>query len=321
MKRLLCLALAAIMLAALISCTDSENAGKPDTASGTVGAGVADATDEAYTGDVGAATALRVMFYGEGEDTEGRELSVWSRDLISAHKDANAPKSASVNILGKEFTGEYQYSAVYYPATHLSHCYSTGYGSFSVNAENGALDAFNASYEVTEELASVDDCRERATEAAKQFINIDDYTLEVIEADPEHNRTSHIFRWTKHLLDMPTGDMFSIGLSIYGGGISSIGCSLVGSFEATPDNVRAARRLMSADVETAVREKVAERFGGVEYDLWIGDLSVVSLPDGTVAIKTTVEVTRNESDVSNGETYYYPHTSAYDTYIFEDAGN
>ena len=267
--------------------------------------------------DVGVASDVSVFFFGEGEESAGKDLSVWDYDLRSAHKDESAPATAEVNVLGKVFTGTYSYSAVYYPATHLSHQYATEYGSFSVNAETGALDAFTVGYEKTDETVTVEECRERATEAAKKFINIDEYTLDVTEADPDSNLTSHVFRWTKYVDDVPTCDVFSIGLSIYGGGIASIGCSLVGSFEATEENVRAVRRLKNADLEGILKAKVAERFDGVEYELWWDDFSAACLPDGTVTLKTKAEIARNEVDEADGETYFYPHTSAYDTYFFE----
>ena len=292
MKRALCLIIAAIALFASASCKKSVPV-------------------ERFGG-------LCVVLRSEGEDTAGKDLSIWNRDNSSSHTDESAPKTAKVNVLGKEFSGEYVYSSVFYPATHLSHVYKTEFGSFAVNANTGALDAFNASYEKTDETLTVDDVEAMAKEAAGHFINVDEYRLEVTEADPDNDRTSHVFRWTKYVGDVPTKDVFSIGFSVYGGGIASIGCSLVGTFDASEENVAAIGRLLEKDTESAVREKAAKRFAGENYELWIDDeVSAVCLPDGTPALMTFIEVSRNERDVANGETYYFPHTSAYDVFIFE----
>lgn len=306
MKRVFCLILAALTLAALISC-GKDGASAPDTA--------------ADSEDVGTASDLHVIFYGKGEDTDGKDLSAWDLDLVDSHVDSSAPKSAEIDVLGKKFTGEYAYSAVFYPAAHLTHCYNMEFGTFAVNAESGKLDAFNIGYEKTEELSTVEECTERATEAAKRYIDVDDYTLSVAQADPDNGRTSHFFTWTKYVAGVPTNDVFSIGISVYGGGISSIGCSLVGAFEANEQNERAVRRLKDADVEGPIKAKIAERFDGVDYDLWIGEPTAACLPDGTVTMTAKVEVSRNEIDEADGETYFYPHTSAYDAYVFEASGN
>ena len=308
MKRVLCIIIAAAALLAFVSCAKSGDEAPKDTTA-------------PETEITAAEPALHVIFHGDGEDTDGKDLSVWARDLISSHKDDSAPETATVDVLGKEFTGNYAYSAVFYPATHLSHLYRSEYGTFAVNAETGALDAFNVGYEATEQTVTADECAEMAKSAAGRFINVDEYTLEVTQADEENNRPNHVFRWTKYVDDVPTNDVFSISLSMYGGGIAAIGCSLVGSFDATEENISAVRRLKSADCEGEIKAKIAERFEGVDYDLWIDDYSAICLPDGTPALMTTAEVSRNEMDVADGETYFYPHTSAYDVFIFEGAAN
>lgn len=307
MKRTLCIILILLFALCLFSCEKKEPSDPP--------------ASSVTTEDPGEATALTVIFYGSGEDTAGKDLSAWDPGLVSSHKDENAPETFEIDVLGKKFDGEYVYSAVFYPATHLTHCYKGKYASFTVNAETGKLDSFIASYQKTEETVSAEECEERAREAAKVFINIEDYKLEVIEADPENNRTEHTFTWTKYVDDMPTNDKFSISLSIYGGGIASIGCSLVGSFELTDENVRAVRRLSKADANAALSEKIEERYSGIEHDVFVGEYSAITLPDGTVALTTRAEITRNETDEADGETYFYPHTSAYDAFIFESGSN
>ena len=305
MKRALCLIIAAIMLLCAAACGEG---GTPED--------TAPVTEEA-----GVAVDLHVIFHGEGEDADGRDLSAWDSELLTAHKDESVAKEATVNVLGKDFTGQYSYSAAFYPATHVSHVYTYEYGSFAVNADTGALDSFNAGYEKTEETMSADECSLKALEAAKHFINVDEYRLEVTEGDAETMRPNHVFRWVKYVDETPSADVFSIGISMYGGGIGSIGCSRIGLFDASEANVRAVRRLLNADFEAALKAKIAERFEGVKFDLWIGDVEAICLPDGTPALMVRVEVSRNEVDVADGETYYYPHTSAYDAFVFEGAAD
>ena len=118
LKRAACLLLAILASLSLAACGTESKA--PEST-----APVTHAYDPAADGEPG---ELCVIFYGKGEDTAGHDLSVWDRELISSHKDDSAPETASIELMGKTFEGKYSYSAVFYPATHLSHVYTGEFG-------------------------------------------------------------------------------------------------------------------------------------------------------------------------------------------------
>ena len=300
MKRALCIFLALFAAAALFACSqkqDTDNSGL-----------VTHAYDPAVDGE---AEELIAIFYGEGEDSAGHDLSIWSRALTEFHKDDSAPQTASIELMGKTFEGNYSYSAVYYPAAHLSHYYKGDFGGFSVNAETGAIDSFNASYEETEKTLSAEACRARADAVAAQFIDLGEYIAETTESE---NR--YFFTYTKYVEGLPTNDKLGVGISVFGGGITTLGTSLVGSFEVNEETERVVRRLKNADLGSAVKAKIDGRFSG-EFEMSMDDFSVICMPDGVIAMMTTVEVRQMVKDVADGESYYYPATSAFDTFIFE----
>ena len=302
MKHTVCLFLALCLTFALFACGKNDGDQTPTEQS----APVTRAYDPETDGEAG---ELEVIFFGEDVDRHG--LSVWSRSAITDHKDDSAPETASIVLMGKTFEGTYESSAVYYPATHLSHYYKTDFGGFSVNAETGAIDSFHASYAETEKTLSLEQCRSRADAVAETFVDLSQYEVDVME-----DETSNYFTYTKRVEGLETNDKLGVGISIYGGGITALGASLVGSFEVTDDAASAVRRLKSADADSAIKEKVDARFEG-EYTMGRDDFSVIFLPDGTLALMTQIEVSTTRSDVADGETYFYPHTSAYDAFVFE----
>lgn len=282
MKRVACFILAVcLMCAAAVSCSDGE------------------------------AGPLGVIFYGSEGDTFGVDLSVWKRSLLENHEEEGAPKTAVIEILGKEFTGEYQYSSVFYPSLHMSHIYTGEYCTFSVNAETGGLDSFNVAYEKTDKTFTEEQCRSTAEKIAAKYIDLKDYTSTVTKTDDKY-----FFRYTKYVEGLPTKDMLNVGISIYTGGFCTLGNSLAGSFEVSPDTERAIRRLKAADKEGILRDKVASLFDG-EYEWSHDDYVACCLPGGTVALYTKVTVSTMLEDEADGEKYTYPSVSDFDAYIFE----
>ena len=303
LKRAACLLLAILASLSLAACGTESKA--PEST-----APVTHAYDPAADGEPG---ELCVIFYGKGEDTAGHDLSVWDRELISSHKDDSAPETASIELMGKTFEGKYSYSAVFYPATHLSHVYTGEFGGFAISAETGGIDSFHASYAETEKKTGEDECSARADAVAGRFIDTAQYVREEAEIE-----TGYYYTYVKYVEGLPTSDKFGVGISFYGGGITAIGASLYGTIDVTDELCRAVRRLKQGDADAAIKAKVESRYLG-EYEMSYDELSVALLPDGTPTLMTTVEVSVSEKDVVDGESYFYPHTSAYDAYIFETA--
>lgn len=261
--------------------------------------------------DDGDAGPIGVIFFGSDTDTYGIDLSGWARSLRENHEEESAPKSAEIELLGKKFSGEYLYSSVMYPARHMSHFYKGEYWTFAVNAETGEVDSFNVGYEKTDETHTADECRKVAQNAASRFIDLNEYTLDVSEAEDKY-----VFRYTKYVEGLPTRDILIIGISMYNGGFCTLSGYLTGSFEVTPDTSRAVRRLKAADKESLLSEKVQSMFTG-EYQWSHDDYVACILPGGTVALYTKVTVNQQLEDEADGEKYTYPSTSAFDAFIIE----
>lgn len=259
----------------------------------------------------GEARPLKVIFYGSSPDTYGVDISIWDRSLLEEHEDGSAPRSAEIELLGQKFTGEYQHSSVFYPAAHVSHVYKGEYVTFAVNAETGAIDLFNVSYQKTDETYSEDECREIAARAAQHFIDTDEYTLTVSDGEDRY-----YFLYKKYVEDIPSRDALNIGISKYTKGFCTLGSSLTGSFEVNFDTKRAIRRLKAADKESILEEKVKSMFTG-DYKWSHDEYAACTLPGGVVALYTKVTVSTYLEDEADGERYTYPSTSAFDAYIFE----
>ena len=291
MKKIACILLALALSLSLAACGKGGSDGSGGTLSETA------AYDPETDGDIG---ALAVVFWGDGEDTAGLDLSLWTRDMVTDHTEKGAPETASITLMGRTFEGRYAYSATFYPATHISHYYKGDFGGFAVNSETGAIDSFNAAYAETEKKIGAEQCRKRADAVAETFSELSDYTVSETERE-----TDIYYLYTKNVEGLPSSDTFGVGISFYGGGITVLGSSLAGSVASTEENFSAARRLRSAiaDAEDAIKAKIAGRYTG-EYDMMIDDFSLACLPGGKLALKTTVEVTVQVADDYDDETYY-----------------
>lgn len=291
MKRVVCFILALCTLCALVSCSTSTSDSD------------------------GEAGPLKVIFYGSAPDTYGIDISIWNRSLLESHEDSSAPKNMEIELLGKKFTGEYQSSRVFYPATHLSHIYAGEAYTFSVNSETGEVDSFSTGYKETDKTYTADECREVARNAAERFIDMEGYTLTESEGDDRY-----YFLYRKYVEDMPSKDAINIGISKYTKGFCTLGRSLAGSFEVNDETRRSVRRLKAADKESVLEQRVQELFAGDSNYKWSHDEYVAcTLPGGTVAFYTKVTVSTYMVDSADGEQYSYPSTSVFDAYIFETA--
>lgn len=233
-------------------------------------------------------TALEVGSLSDASD--GRihkdEFPIWSSENISYHFDETAPSEATVSFMGTEYTGSYRHSYILIPGTSLRHQYKNEEAKFTINAETGKLKSidFYREYELSSTV-DIEYCQKLAESVISQYINIDDYELE-IEETPYYSNYLALFRYTKIVSGYLTSDYAMISID-GNGNISSFGLGEIDAF-SVKDKINVDRNV----IEDAVKTKVALICGDDnEFSYEINYINLFITPEKEYAFVCDVSIT------------------------------
>ena len=128
------------------------------------------------------ASSLEVWSIGEydGAAFDSQDpVSLWSYEQVNPHEDKQAAARAEGVFNGEVFSGRYEYSAMTEGNLYISDTYSGVNGMFSINRSTGEIDSVFPLGGVSIENPDRTAYEKLARDVAKQYIDIDEYTLTV----------------------------------------------------------------------------------------------------------------------------------------------
>ena len=227
-------------------------------------------------------------YYIDGSDSvslheQQNEFAPWSTEKLNYFNDSTAVATKTVSFEGKNYSGEYYSSYVTVPNLFTSHKYLGNNCTFDINAQTGKITAFNLFSDITETF-TIDEKQGRdiADNYAKDYINLENYTVNVTKNDTNNN-CFYVFEYYREINGYKTNDLMTVCVDGKGE-VVSFSCSMLGAFNnartATIDKSKADAALVK------MLEKLFADYSDWTYD--IEDTTLIVKEDGKQGILYSV---------------------------------
>ncbi|MBR6807845.1 MAG: hypothetical protein IKM46_05615 [Clostridia bacterium] len=164
-------------------------------------------------------TEYVVLEVGIGDSVDGgkhtSEVPIWDNSKTTSHSDSTAPANVTVNFDGKNYTGEYVRSVTRVPNLFTSHRYKCESENvfFEINGSTGELvDLIYARNIANESTVDEAYCREKADSIAKQYINLDEYKVEIASREEIRSNYACAFHYYREIDGYKTYDCINISV-------------------------------------------------------------------------------------------------------------
>lgn len=165
-------------------------------------------------------TALEIGSYDANDGGHHiSEYPLWSLRNVNGYDDPSADRTCTVLFNGTAYVGEYTGTRINCPNTFAEHRYWCQDAVFKINAETGKLTMFHIHYpEEKNTIISVEKCREIADQFAKNYIDLDEYTVEIVDVIPqnEDEPSMYHFYYYRVVSGYRTHDRIEISVDKYG---------------------------------------------------------------------------------------------------------
>ncbi len=248
-----------------------------------------------FTACIGSLSPERVLVYGFCDCFGAPKTQIEYRFADEkAYEDKTVAEEAEITIDGKRYVGHFQstqYREVnYFPVYRYAD--ENGF-DFEIDDQGRLISAFwGGEVEAHQKALSMEECKQIATDFMKEIVDLSAYTVTVTE-EPEDRQYEVLFQ--KYIADFETSDQATVVVNM-DGKLYSYSSFMLGRVPLGDDRIQ---KVDSAEVETAVQEKLDTLYGDRKCEYETISMTLTVLKDGTWAFLYTVDV--HEEGITVGE--------------------
>lgn len=248
-----------------------------------------------------------VLEVGNGDSDDGgkhtSEVPVWDNSKTTSHSDSTAPAEVTVDFNGKSYTGEYVRSVTRVPNLFVSHRYKCESENvfFEINGSTGELvDLVYAGKYADESTVDEAYCRKIADAVAKQYVNLDEYKVEIASREEIRSNYACAFHYFREIDGYKSYDCLNIAVD-GNGNVVSFELGDIGSFSGV-SSVKHEKDTALKEIEAKLAKIYTEENKLKDYK--VDSVLMLKTEDGKLGFLYTIKGEFEPKKSDTDDTYY-----------------